>query len=275
MSGREEPGPCWVDGALVDREAPALAATDSAFATGRGCYTTARVHAGRVRFAARHAARLVRDARRLGIGDLDAGLVREGLAATARAAFGRDDGGDGIVRIQASRDGDGRVHLAAVPRHPGPEPDAWSAGIAPFPHEGPMPWSGAKVSNHLLFAMAADWARSRELDEAILLDREGYAVEGARSNLLCVADDGVPTTPDLARGGVAGVGLEVLRERTEIRARHLSVADLRAAREIVAVNAIRGPRPVTRLDGRPIGDGAAGPVAHRLQTVFEQDAEEA
>lgn len=264
----DEPDLCWLDGRLVERAAPSVRATDSAFASGRGCYTTARFRAGRVRFLARHAARLARDAARLGIGALRPERVAEGLTAAGRAAFG--ERGDGVVRIQASRDGAGALHLTAVPRGLGPEPASWSAGLCSLVHEGPMPWSGAKVTNHLLFALAGDEARERSLDEVFLLDRDGYAIEGSRASLVIVDAGGGAATPDPARGGVAGLGLEVLRERApEIRSRHLSRRDLLRAREIVAVNAVRGPRPVVRLDGRPVGDGTPGPSAAHWMRIFD------
>ncbi len=263
------PGPCWVDGVLREREAAALPATDSAFSWGLGCYTTARWLGGAVLFGERHAARLARDARRLGLGGLEPERVVEGLTETGRAAFGT---GEGVVRIQASRDGEGRLHLTAVPRHVGPEPATWRAGTCPFAHEGVMPWSGSKVSNHLLFALASDWAREQGLDEALLVDRDGHVVEGARSNLLRVDADGSISTPDPARGGVAGVGLEWLRERApEIRLRHLAAHALEGASELVAVNAIRGPRPVVELDGAPVGDGRPGAVARRLRALFDAE----
>jgi branched-subunit amino acid aminotransferase/4-amino-4-deoxychorismate lyase len=264
-----EPRTCWVDGEFVDREAAALPATDSAFASGRGCYTTARYRNGQIRFLERHVARLVRDASRLGIGQLAPARVRGGLEACGRAAFDR---ADGIVRIQASRSGEGRVHLSAVPRVPGDEPAAWRACLSPYLHEGPTPWSGAKVTNHLLFALAGDAARAQGVDETLLGDRDGYAIEGTRSNLIVVGADGVPTSPDPSRGGVAGVGLEVLLARApEIRRRHIPTASLFAAHELLAVNSIRGPRPIVQLDGRPIGDGRPGPVARNLQALFDED----
>jgi branched-subunit amino acid aminotransferase/4-amino-4-deoxychorismate lyase len=176
------------------------------------------------------------------------------------------------VRVQASRDGAGALHVCAVPRELGPEPTTWQACVAPFPHEGRMPWSGAKVTNHLLFALAADHARVARAEEALLFDRDGYLVEGSRSNLVVVGEDGVPVAPDPTRGGVAGVGLEVLRERErEIRVRHVSQSELARARELIAVNAIRGPRPVVALDGRAVGTGEPGPWARRLAQLFETD----
>jgi branched-subunit amino acid aminotransferase/4-amino-4-deoxychorismate lyase len=257
----------------VPIDARALRPDDSAFSAGRGCYTTARFRGGRIRFLERHSARLARDARRLGIGSVDPARVAEALAATGRANFAEaPGGGDGVVRVQASRDGAGALHLTAVPRSAGPEPAVWRACTAPMPHEGPMPWSGAKVSNHLLFALAGDHARAAGCDEALLLDRHGYLVEGSRSNLLVVGKDGRLATPDLARGGVAGVGLEVLRERVpEISVRHVPQGELLELRELIAVNAIRGPKPIVSLDGREIGDGRPGPISRRLAECFAED----
>lgn len=266
----ERPGQCWVDGALLPLDQAALPATDSAASHGRGCFTTARFCAGRARFGARHAARLARDARRLGLGELDIDKILLALAETGRANFGCTS--EGIVRVQSSRDESGASHLVAVPRLLGAEPSAWRACTAPFAHEGPMPWSGAKVTNHLLFALASDHARASGMDEALLFDRTGMLVEGARSNIVAVGSDGVPATPDLERGGVAGVALEVLRERApEIGMRNLTAPWLADAREIIAINAVRGARAIIELDHRRVGDGIAGPVARRLEKLFDED----
>ena len=40
----------WVDGRLVSGDEPVAGARDSAFAEGRGCYTSVRIQAGRPRF---------------------------------------------------------------------------------------------------------------------------------------------------------------------------------------------------------------------------------
>ena len=97
---------------------PVVRADDSAFSEGRGCYTSVRIQAGRPRFAARHARRLVHGAAELGLGPLEVADVLRALAELAKAAF---DDGDGIVRLEASRDGDGKLHLVGVPRALGPD----------------------------------------------------------------------------------------------------------------------------------------------------------
>ena len=91
---------CWVDGRLRSGDEARAGADDSACTEERGCYTTARVRAGEVHLETRHVERLVRDARALALGEVDAQLARRALRELTQAAFGSEDG---IVRLQASR----------------------------------------------------------------------------------------------------------------------------------------------------------------------------
>jgi branched-subunit amino acid aminotransferase/4-amino-4-deoxychorismate lyase len=259
----------WVDGRLVAEDAPVATARDSAYLEGRGCYTTARVRGGRPRWPERHARRLRRDAAALDLGAVDPDAVPRALAELAAGAFGA---GDGIVRLQASRDAGGRVHLVGIPRPLGDDPPVWSAVIPPFAHEGPMPWGGAKVTNHLLPALARDHARASGADEAILFDAEGILVEGSRTSLFAVDAEGRLVAPDLARGGVAGLGREVVREREPaLGVRAIARAELPTLRELIAVNGVRGARPIVRVGETPIGDGAPGPWSKRLSELLDLD----
>ena len=260
------PGPIWVDGKLRDADTAAVRADDSAFSSGRGCYTTGRFVGGRVGFGERVVRRLARDARDLGLGKVDEALCLAGMVALGQAHFGD---GEGVVRLQASRDGAGFLHVVGVARALGPVPAEWRAISPPYPHEGPAPYSGAKVTNHLLFAMARDRAVRAGVDEAVLFDGEGFLIEGARSNLVLARSDGSLATPSLHRGGVAGVAREILLERLpEIAETELHRRTLEKARELIAVNAVRGSRPVIELDGKPVGDGRPGPAALRLREIL-------
>jgi branched-subunit amino acid aminotransferase/4-amino-4-deoxychorismate lyase len=194
--------------------------------------------------------------------------VLRALSELAKAAF---DGGDGIVRLEASRDGDGRLHLVGVPRGWEPERAEWSAVLAPFLHSGPGPHGGVKVTSRLRLALAAESAREAGADEALLLDASGWLVEGARSSIVVVSPQGEPRTPPLARGAVAGVGRAIVLEGIrEVAERDVARGELALAREIVAVNAVRGAVAITRLDGRLVGEGRPGPWARRLAATLEE-----
>lgn len=241
-------------------------ADDSAFAEGRGCYTSVRIQAGRPRFLERHALRLQNGARALRIGEVDAALVTRSLAELAEAAI---PGGEGAIRLQVSRGGDGRPHLVGVPRGLGIDRAHWKAVVSPLRHVGVSLPGGHKLTNRLVLGLAGELAAAAGADEALLLDSEGQLVEGARSNIVVVTPDGEPTAPADGRGAVAGIALQVATERCpEIRREGISPADLCTAREIIAVNSVRGARPVTELDGQPVADGNVGPWATRLAEVL-------
>jgi branched-subunit amino acid aminotransferase/4-amino-4-deoxychorismate lyase len=219
-----------------------------------------------VRFGERVAERLVRDAARLGLGALERAAVLAALGELGAAAFG---GGEGVVRIQASRGADGALRLVGTPRPLGAEPAAWSAVLSSVVHEGPGPFAGAKLSGHPRLAFARAEATAAGCEEALLLDAEGRLVEGARTALAVVLEDGGVALPPLARGGVRSVARDVVcAALPDLVERDVTRGALARARELVALNAVRGAVPVVRLGGTPVGSGAPGPLAARLRDVL-------
>ncbi|HEX5066707.1 MAG TPA: aminotransferase class IV [Myxococcota bacterium] len=256
----------WADGRLLSRADAAIPADDSAYSDGRGCYTSVRIAAGKPRFEARHLRRLARGAKALALGPFDPELARRALHALAAKAL---PGGEGAVRIQLSRDARG-LRLVGIPRGLGADPPVWSAIRAPHAHEGALVAGGHKLTNRLVHVLAADAARAAGADEALLFDRDGYLVEASRSNVLLVDADERLVSPPLERGAVAGVALEVVAERLPLAWRDVRPAQLRAARALFAVNAVRGVRPIARLDGEAVGD-PSHPFAARLAEALSRD----
>lgn len=260
----------WLDGELVPRGAPVLAADDSAAAGGRGVYTSARVAGTVARHGARHAERLARDAAALALGTVDPARCLEAFAILGSAAFGS---GPGVVRVQVSRDAAGGTRLLAVARELGPRHDAWSAADVGIAHPGPAPWAGAKVTGHLHHVLARERASALGADEALLFDADGRLVEGARTNLVARLADGTLATPPAARGAVAGIALAIVREREpRLVERDLRRDELAAARELVALNAVRGAVAIVRVDGCAIGDGVPGSTLRRLAALLDAEA---
>lgn len=234
---------------------------------GAGCFTTTRATGGRVWQARRHAERLVRDARQLGLGEVDGAACLDALAEWA--AITRD-GSRTIVRIEVRHDASGALALLGSNRAWGDDPAEWRAATSALTHPGPTPASHVKSTDRSYYTAALAAARAAGGDDALLFDAAGFLVEGARTNLVVVHADGSLRTPPLARGGVAGVAREVLIAHVpELRDADVSSGDVAAAREVIAINAVRGARAITHCDGRPIGDGRAGPWSQRLARLLE------
>jgi branched-subunit amino acid aminotransferase/4-amino-4-deoxychorismate lyase len=259
---------CWIGGGIRRRDEARLPLDDSAWLEGRGCYTSVRVQAGRPRWEARHLRRLERGARALGLGRFEPELARRALRELARAAF--PDAG-GAIRIQLSRGADGSARVVGLARGLDPDPPTWRAIRAPLPHEGPLLAGGHKLTHRLLHALSAEAAARAGAEEALLYDRAGRLVEGARSNVIAVGPDERLRTPPLERGAVGGIAREILLARVPgILVCDLSARDLARARAIVCVNAVRGVRALARLDGSPV-PGADHPGLAKLVAALAQE----
>jgi branched-subunit amino acid aminotransferase/4-amino-4-deoxychorismate lyase len=234
-----------------------------------GCYTTARVRAGQPSWPEYHCRRLRRDARALGLDAPDDAAILDAIAGLAQAEFGE---AEGIVQLKACRsplpEGPGTA-LVGTPRPLGPEPATWRATIASVLHPGPRATPGAKLTDQVAYAKARAISLEVGVDESLLLEAGGLLVEGARSNLLVVTSDGALASPDPLLGAVAGITLQILRERVpELQITRLGRDDLATARELIAVNAVRYAVPITHVDDTAIADGQPGPVSARLDAIL-------
>ena len=164
------------------------------------------------------------------------------------------------------------VRLAGTSTPLGYEAPTWVCVAAAVVHPGASPTSSAKCSDRALYEAAFAAAHQTGADEALLFDAAGRLVEGTRSNVIVVHGDGAIVTPPLASGAQAGIARALLLERVAtLREAEVSRAELAEAREILAINAVRGVRPVRVFDGRPVGDGNCGPWATRLDHAFRRD----
>jgi len=106
-------------------------------------------------------------------------------------------------------------------------------------------------------------AASQGAAEAILIN-EGFAMEGASSNLFIVKD-GMVITPPKSHKILGGVTRNVIIElclanNVAVREENIPLSLLQEADEIWATSSTRAILPVVMLDDKPVGDGAPGPV---------------
>lgn len=120
--------------------------------------------------------------------------------------------------------------------------------------------------------MAKGEAVRRGYDEALLLNHDGFVVEGSGENLFLVRD-GIVQTPPTSSGALAGItrdtvvtllrddGFEVSQER-------LGRADVYYADEAFFTGTAAEVTPIREVDDRAVGSGEPGPVTRRVQELF-------
>lgn len=253
----------WLDGHLLPAAAPAVPATDLGLRQGLGVFETFRVRDGRTPALDLHLARLVAGGDRLGVA-VDAEVVRTGLAALLRGA----DTDDLVARVTVTA-GDAAAGWPPVATgaartlvtlHPAPPLAAApvDAVVVPGPR-APTGLADVKTTSYAGSVIAQRAARARGADVA-LIDEGGEVLEAADGNVLALQDGRLTTppadgriVPGVTRGLVLGLASDLgLAVREAALARdELATADL-----VVVSSAVRGLRPLRRLDGVALpGDG--------------------
>ena len=135
-----------------------------------------------------------------------------------------------------------------------------------------IPGRGKLSGSYINSALAKDEAEEKGADEAILLDQQGHVAEGSGCNLF-IARDGV-----LATTSITGDILEGITRRSFLQfaadegipteQRDIDRSELYIVDEAFFCGTGVQVAPIGSIDGRPIGDGAPGPITSRLREIF-------
>ena len=107
-------------------------------------------------------------------------------------------------------------------------------------------------------------------DTAVLVDRDGNVTEGPGFNLFALVG-GRLVTP--AAGVLQGVTRKTVVElaatlQVPVAFEPLPAADLARAEEAFISSTAGGVMPVTRVNGRPLGDGTPGALGERIKELY-------
>lgn len=135
-------------------------------------------------------------------------------------------------------------------------------------------WRACNIKATALLAntMLRQQATEAGAAEAILI-RDGFATEGAASNIFLVLDGVLltpPTGPLLLPGITRDLVLELARQQgIPCEERPVSEAELRRAEEIWLTSSTKEILPVIQLDGQPVANGQAGPIWETMIDIYQ------
>jgi D-alanine transaminase len=243
-----------------------------------GIYEVVYMHAGQLIDADLHLARLDRSLRELAI---EKPLANPALRAILTEVARRNRLQNGLLYIQITRGTAPRAHAFPKPGTP-PSLIVTMRRAAPFP-ENLDRWQGAAITHPdqrwarcdikstalLPNILAKQQAVQAGAMEAILIDAAGMVTEGASTSVFIVDAHGTLRTRPLSHAVLPGCTRAALiadmaAAGIQFEERAFSQAELQAAREVFITAASTFVKPVTKLDGKPVGDGTPGPVARQL-----------
>ena len=271
----------YLNGDFQPLQEARVSVLDRGFLFGDGIYEVIPVYGGRLFRLSRHLARLRNSLDGVRIGNPLTDAQWETLLTELVT---RNGGGDQAVYLKVTRGADSR------------RDHAFPTGIAPtvFAMSSPLPVprDPGSVSGVAAITLAdIRWKlcnikaitllpnvlmRQQAIDagsvEAILIN-DGYAIEGAASNLFIV-QHGVILTPPLSNALLPGITRGLILELAAgnampYREAAIPETDLHAADEIWLTSSTREISPVILLDDRPVGDGRPGPQWQKMMGLYQ------
>lgn len=272
---------CYLDGEFQPLATARVSVLDRGFIFGDGVYEVVPAYGGALFRWPHHLARLRRSLSKLRIADP---MDDAGWTGLVTELIRRHPWPDQFVYLQVTRGVAKRDHafpkdvtptvfaMASELKPLGPEWLAEGIDAVTLPDER---WMHCDIKSVALLGNVL--ARQAAADQGALeclMFRDGMLTEGSSSNVWLVRGGrvmGVPRDRQVLEGIRFGL-LEELCASAGIpfELRRITREDVFAADELLVSSATKEVLPVTRLDGRPVGDGRPGPVWRRLYDAYQQ-----
>ncbi len=269
----------YLDGKFMPSTQATISPLDRGFIFGDGIYEVVPVFSGRPFRLAHHLRRLRNGLAAIGI---DSPMGDTHWHRELQRLVDDNGAGDQYIYLQITRGIAPRNHVFPVDTKPTvfayaeptvyPEPMATVEAVSAITTED-IRWQRCDIKSTSLLAavMLRQQAAEKGSAEALLV-RNGLITEGAATNVFMVLGSDLvtpPTGPYILSGITRELILE-LAKRHDIPAieRDIEEQELAAATEIWISGSTQEIKPVTHVDGSPVGNGTPGPVFARLQALY-------
>lgn len=272
----------YVNGAYVAQRDASVNVEDRGYQFADGIYEVVHVYRRRFIDEARHLDRLERS---LGEIQLPMPMPRTSLVRVLHEVVRRNRIDEGLLYMQVTRGVARRDHafpskpiapalVVTVKRIP-PYPariDTWGASAITHPD---LRWARRDIKSTALLpnVLARQAAKEQGAIEAILHEADGTITEGAATSFWIVDQAGVLRTRQLSHdilpGCTRGALMALMADAgVAFQEGPFTLEDARTANEAFITSATSFVKPILKLDGKDIGDGAPGPVTRKLFDLF-------
>lgn len=271
---------CYLNGDYLPLAEARISPLDRGFLFADSVYEVLPVFGGRMFRFREHFDRLARSLREI---RLPSPHSHEQWLAILDELIRRNGGGDNMyVYVQVTRGMEfGRNHafpagiqptvFALASQLPTMTPEQRESGLAAITVED-FRWGRCDIKATALLAnvLMKQQAAEAGAQEAILV-RDGEVLEGSSTSILIVSD-GVLITPvnshRILPGTTRDAALELATGLMPVEIRPLAVTEMLGADEVWLAAATRDVLPITRIDGKPVGDGRPGPMWKKMSAAF-------
>ncbi len=276
----------YVNGELFPRNEAKISVFDSGYLVGDGIWEALRLHEGVLVFEAQHLERLWTAAATIG---MDMKMTKAELIAEIHKTLKANEMYDGVhVRFMVTRgtkktpSQDPRLtisgpNLVIIAEYKAANKASQEKGITLFTstiRRGSPDYLDPRLNCHskLHEVIALVQAIEAGADEALMLDLHGFVSTCNATNFFMVKNGEVWTsTGQYCMNGITrGSILRVCRENSiPCFEKNFSLFDVYGADEAFVTGTFGGVTPVTKIDGRVIGDGQFGTMSRKLSDLYE------
>jgi branched-chain amino acid aminotransferase len=276
----------YVNGELLPREKAKISVFDSGYLVGDGVWEGIRLHHSVLCFINDHLDRLWEGAASIG---MKLPFSREELIETIRKTLDVNKMEDDVhVRVMVTRgikktpSQDPRLtvsspNLVIIAEHKKASEETREKGITLFTstiRRGSPDYLDPRLNCHskLHEVQALIQALEAGADEALMLDVRGFVSTCNATNFFIVRKGEVWTsTGQYCMNGITRAKVIEVCERNEIpcHQKDFSLFDVYGADEAFVTGTFGGLTPVTKIDGRIIGEGAYGDVTKKLHQLYQ------
>ena len=275
----------YVNGDFLPRDEAKISVFDAGFVLGDGVWEGLRLVNGKILALDDHLDRLFEGANSI---QLDIGMTRDEIVAALRATLDRNGMTDGAhLRLMVTRgrkktvNQDPRFALGAatvviIAEYKTPKPESKANGLTLMTStircSGPDIFD-LRLNSHsrLNFIQALIQAINVGADEALMLDTNGFVASCNSTNFFIVRGQELWTST--GRFCFKGITRKKIIDVYSgdggiVREHDFTLAETYAATEAFVTGTLGGVTPVTRIDGRLVGDGKPGPVTKHIADLY-------
>jgi len=276
----------YVKGEWVPQSQAKVSVLDHGLLYGDGVFEGIRAYNGRIFKLEKHVDRLFLSAKAL---DIQIGKNKAEMAELILEACRKNNIETGYIRPLVTRgEGDlgldprkckkgASVIIIAVPQL-SLYGDAYERGLSVVTasHRRIPPQSlspSIKSLNYLNNVLARIEANATNADEALMLDLQGYVSEASADNLFIVNRKALTTPPTSTN--LPGITRDTVMELAtkkgyQVREQFFSLFDVWTADECFITGTAAEVGPVSKVDGRIIGEGKPGPITKELMKAYRE-----
>lgn len=271
----------YLNGEFLPHENCLVHIEDRGFQFADGVYEVTLFKNGKLIDGEPHIDRLFRSLREMKIPH---NFKKEDLLKMQIDLFAKNKMNEGICYVQITRGATNRVPYfpkdltptisATVALGKKMTEEEFEKGVSIMTHED-IRWKRCDIKSVALFASSFinQKAKDSGFDDAIFV-RDGVVSEGTFANAFIVDANGTLITkaPDnLILCGITRNRLIDLANKNGIKVveRNFDVAEMLSAKEVFLTSSSLILRPVTKIDGKLIGNGKAGEIAKKLHKLYQ------